>query len=171
MNKFKQWYYGLTEKQVNKMVIVAIAIGYLFSFIFFLVTYLLGAFPREHTHFVCFCISLGLPPLIIGLTIHSLLWLCPFKQAYIFCKEFDDDLSARVRNRFGLTSQFKEVFYVPLETTQDFIGFPNSPDSRYFAKEIDNIIFLSIRNQKGNEILAPKIVNYLFFDLNFKPKE
>lgn len=41
---------------------------------------------------------------------------------------------------------------------------------KYFAKEMDGVILVSIRDKDGEELVLQEINSYYSFDSNFKPK-
>lgn len=89
------------------------------------------------------------------------------------CKKKHDEIISRVRGRFGLGPEFKEVLYSPKETGYNFLNYPNLLDKldvKYFAKEMDGVILVSIRDKDGEELVLQEINNYYFFDSNFNPK-
>ena len=172
MNKIKRWYYELTEKQITRIATIMAIIGILFGVINFFITYLLGRLPNGE-NFIAYISSLCLLPPLLALLIYYLLWFLPSKQAYMWKKKHDK-IILRVKGRFGLGPEFKEVLYSPKETDYDFLNSPNLLDKldvKYFAKEMDGVILVSIRSKDGKELELHKIENYNFFDLNFKPKE
>lgn len=174
MNKLKRWLYELTEKQVNKITLIVIIITSLLSVVNFFTTYSLGRLPKEVDSFVIYVFALCLIPLLLAIMVYSALWLFPPKQEYLWKKKHDDIVIPRVRERFGLGPEFKEVLYVPSKTDYDFINFLkllNELEVKYFAEEINGVILVSIRNKDGEELELQKIENYNFFDLNFKPKK
>lgn len=88
-------------------------------------------------------------------------------------KKYDDIIITKVKERFALSSEFKEVLYIPSEIDYDFIRFSkvfNQLEVKYFAKEIGEVIFVSARNKDGKELELQKIEDYNFFNLNFKSK-
>ena len=172
MSKFKRWYYELSEKQIIRISTIMGIIGILFGVINFFITYSLGRLPNGQNLIEYIGSLLILPPLL-ALLIYYLLWFLPSKQAYM-CKKKHDEIILRVRGRFGLGPEFKEVLYSPKETDYDFSNSPNLLNKlgvKYFAKEMDGVILISVRSKDGKELESLKIENYNFFDLNFKPKE
>lgn len=172
MNKFKRWYYELTEEQVARIVKIIAIICILLDVINFFITYLLGRLPKGDEWFF-YIFSLCIFPLFTALIVYVLLWCSPYKQEYIWNKEHNE-IIVKVRGKFGLGPDFKEVLYVPNETDYDFINFLkvlNELEVKYFTEEIDGVILVSVRSKDGKELESLKIENYNFFDLNFKPKE
>ena len=172
MNKFKRWYYELSEKQIIRISTIITIIGILFGVINFFITYSLWRLPKGDA-LIMYIGSLFPLPLFLALLIYYLLWFHPSKQAYMWKKNYDE-IILRVRERFGLSPEFKEVLYSPKGTDYDF---PNSSDLlnkldiKYFAMKIAEVILVSIRNKDGEELKLLETENYLFFDSNFKPKE
>ncbi len=172
MNKIKRWYYELTEEQVNKIAKAMVIIGILLDVINFFINYLLGRLP-EGKKLIEYIVFLCLVPLVLVLQTYNLLWFLPSKQAYMFNKKHDEIIPI-VREKFGLGPEFKEVLYVPNETDYDFSNSPNLLNQlgvRFFAREMDGVILVSIRNTAGKELSLQEIEDYNFFDSNFKPKE
>lgn len=100
--------------------------------------------------------------------IYEILWFSPHK------KKEHNEIIVKVREKFGLGPEFKEVLYVPNETDYDFINFLkvlNELEVKYFAEEIDGVILVSVCSKDGKELESLKIENYNFFDLNFKPED
>ena len=166
MNKFKRWYYELPEKDVKKIsILVGIISNILFVVVYF---YFFNELPKGNS-FLALC-SLSI---FLALTTYAILWTSPYKQVYLY-KKRHDEIIPKVRKRFGLGPEFKEVLYTPLETDYDFIDFikiSNELGVKYFAEEIDGVILVSIRNSDGKELESQEIDNYYFFDSNFSPKE
>ena len=111
-------------------------------------------------------------PILLALLVYEIFWFLPSKQEYIWKKEYDEVI-VKVRERFGLGPEFKEVLYSPKETYYSFIDFikiSNELGIKYFAEEIDGVILVSVRNMDGKELKLLEIENYYFFDSNFKPK-
>lgn len=95
----------------------------------------------------------------LGFLIWVILWDNPEKRFYLFKKEHDEKIVPKVREKFDLTSDFKEVL----------------SKSEYrllhcYAKETENGILVSIRNENGEELESEVIKNYNYFDLNYEPK-
>lgn len=172
MKKFKRWYYELSEKQIIRISTIIAIICILLDVINFFITYSLGRFPKGDA-LLLYIFSLCFFPIINALMVYVLFWFLPSKQAYMWKKNYDE-IILRVRERFGLSPEFKEVLYSPKGTDYDF---PNSSDIlnkldiKYFAMEIAEVILVSIRNKDGEELKLLETENYLFFDSNFKPKE
>lgn len=174
MNKLKRWFYELTEKQVNKITLIVIIIIILLSVVNFFITYLIGRLPKGVDSFVTYVFALFFLPFVLAIIVYSSLCFFPPKQEYLWKKKHDDIIIPKVRERFGLGPEFKEVLYVPSKTDYDFINFLkllNELEVKYFAEEINGVILVSIRNKDGEELELQKIENYNFFDLNFKPKK
>lgn len=172
MNKFKRWYYELTEKQITRIATIMVIIGILFGVINFFITYLLGKLPKGQ-NLIEYIGSLLIFPPFLAFIVYVLLWFFPYKQEYIWEKEHNE-IIVKVREKFGLGPEFKEVLYSPKETDYDFLNSPNLLDKlgvKYFAKEMDGVILVSIRNNDGEELALQEIDDYNFFDSNFKPKE
>lgn len=172
MNKFKRWYYELTKEQVNKIATIMAIIGILFGVINFFITYSLGRLPKGDKFFLYILASCSFP-ILLALLVYEIFWFLPSKQEYIWKKEYDEVI-VKVRERFGLGPEFKEVLYSPKETYYSFIDFikiSNELGIKYFAEEIDGVILVSVRNMAGKELKLLEIENYYFFDSNFKPKE
>ena len=74
-------------------------------------------------------------------------------------KEHDEKIIPKVREKFGLSSDFMEV--VPKLTDQK---------SQYFAKETEDGILIIQKDKNGNELKSELIENYNYFDLNYEPK-
>lgn len=122
--------------------------------------------------FFLYILSLCFLPFVLASLVYCILWLLPSKQAYMHKKE-NDAIIPLVRMIFGLGTEFKEVLYSPKETDYDFLNYPNLLDKlnvKYFAKEMDGVILVSIRDKDGEELVLQEINNYYFFDSNFKPK-
>lgn len=171
MNKFKRWYYELSEKQIIRISTIMAIIGILFGVINFFITYSLGRLPKGDA-LIMYIGSLFLLPLFLALLIYYLLWFLPSKQAYMWKKKHDEIIPI-VRANFGLSPEFREVLYSPEETGYNFLNYPNRLDKldvKYFAKEMDGVILVSIRDKDGEELVLQEINNYYFFDSNFKPK-
>lgn len=172
MNKFKRWYYELTEEQVVRIVKIIAIICILLDVINFFITYLLGRLPKGDDLFF-YIFSLCFFPIFTALIVYVLLLFFPYKQEYLWNKEHNE-IIVKVREKFGLGPEFKEVLYVPNKTDYDFINFLkvlNELEVKYFAEEIDGVILVSVRSKDGKELESLKIENYNFFDLNFKPKK
>lgn len=172
MNKIKRWYYELTEKQITRIATIMAIIGILLGVINFFITYSLGRLPKGQ-NLIEYIGSLLIFPPFLALVFYMVLWFLPSKQAYM-CKKKHDEIIPRVKGRFGLGPEFKEVLYSPKETDYDFINFfkiLNELEVKYFAEEINGVILISVRSKDGKELELHKIENYNFFDLNFKPKE
>lgn len=95
----------------------------------------------------------------LGILIWELLWGNTQKQLYLFLKEHDEKIIPKVREKFGLSSDFMEV--VPKLTDQK---------SQYFAKETEDGILIIQKDKNGNELKSELIENYNYFDLNYEPK-
>lgn len=105
---------------------------------------------------------------------YVLLWDTTYKREYLYKKEHDEIIIPKIREKFGLGPKFKEVLYSPKETDYDFVDFSNLLNQsgvKYFAREMDGVILVSIRNTAGKELSLQEIEDYNFFDSNFKPKE
>ena len=171
MNKIKRWYYELTEKQIIMIATIVAIIAISLGVINFFLTYLHGRLPKGDDFFL-YILSLCFLPFVLASLVYCILWLLPSKQAYMHKKE-NDAIIPLVRMIFGLGPEFKEVLYSPKETDYDFLNYPNLLDKlnvKYFAKEMDGVILVSIRNRDGEELVLQEINNYYFFDSNFKPK-
>ena len=171
MNKFKRWYYELSEKQIIRISTIMAIIGILFGVINFFITYSLGRLPKGDDFFL-YTISLFALPLLLAFLVYEILWFLPSKQTYMWKKNYDE-IILRVRELFGLGPEFKEVLYSPKETGYNFLNYPNLLDKldvKYFAKEMDGVILVSIRDKDGEELVLQEISNYYFFDSNFNPK-
>ena len=95
----------------------------------------------------------------LGILIWELLWGNTQKQLYLFLKEHDEKIIPKVREKFGLSSDFMEV--VPKLTDQK---------SQYFAKDTADGILIIQKDKNGNELKSELIENYNYFDLNYEPK-
>lgn len=171
MNKIKRWYYELTEKQIIMFATIVAIIAISLSVINFFLTYSLGILPKGDDFFL-YILSLLALPLLLAFLVYEILWFLPSKQAYMRKKEHDAIIPI-VRVIFGLGPEFKEVLYSPKETGYNFLNYPNLLDKldvKYFAKEMDGVILVSIRDKDGEELVLQEINNYYFFDSNFKPK-
>lgn len=171
MNKIKRWYYELTEKQISRITTIMAIIGILFSVISFFIPYLLGRLPKG-SDFIIYICGLCLLPSFLYTIGHLVFWFSPYKQEYLLQKEHNE-IIVKVREKFGLGPEFKEILYVPSETDYDFINFLkvlNELEIKYFAEELDGVILVSVRSKGGKELESLKIEDYNFFDLNFKPK-
>lgn len=159
----KRWFYDLTEKQVQKIVIVVEVILFVI-----LLTRIVINWPTEQwlmqngftmssailfTIILLYCFMVG-----IGLLIWELLWADPQKQLYLFLEEHDKEIVPKVRKKFGLSSDFIEVY----PKCKDFI--------HYFTKETEDGILISYRSKSGEELTSKLITNYHYFDLNYTPK-
>lgn len=172
MNKFKRWYYELSEKQIIRISTIMGIIGILFDVTNLFSMCSLGRFPEGYDLMTYIGIACLLPPFLAFLVFY-LLWFLPSKQAYMWKKKHDEIIPI-VRAKFGLSPEFKEVLYSPKETGYNFLNYPNLLDKldvKYFAKEMDEVILVSVCSKDGKELESLKIENYNFFDLNFKPKE
>ena len=172
MKKFKRWYYELSEKQIIRISTIIAIICILLDVINFFITYSLGRFPKGDA-LLLYIFSLCFFPIINALMVYVLFWFFPSKQAYMWKKKHDEIIPI-VRAKFGLSPEFKEVLYSPKETGYNFLNYPNLLDKldvKYFAKEMDEVILVSVCSKDGKELESLKIGTYNFFDLNFKPKE
>lgn len=160
-NNKKRWFYDLTEKQVYKIVTV-------FEVMFFIiaVSCIVTNWPNEQllaqigmdlaggiVLMFCFMIALGI-------LILEILWINPKKQFYLFWKEHDEKIVPKVREKFGLSSDFKEVLS-KVEEEQSL---------HCYAKETEEGILISLRDETGEELKSKLIKNYDSFDLNYEPK-
>ena len=171
MNNIKRWYYELAEKQISRITTIMAIIGILFSVISFFIPYLLGRLPKG-SDFIIYICGLCLLPSFLYTIGHLVFWFSPYKQEYLLQKEHNE-IIVKVREKFGLGPEFKEILYVPSETDYDFINFLkvlNELEIKYFAEELDGVILVSVRSKGGKELESLKIEDYNFFDLNFKPK-
>ena len=172
MNKFKRWYYELSEKQIIRISTIISIICILLDVINFFITYSLGRFPKGDDFFL-YIFSLFALPLLLAFLVYEILWFLPSKQAYMRKKQHDATVIPIVRVIFGLGPEFKEVLYSPKETGYNFFNYPNLLDKldvKYFVKEMDGVILVSIRDKDGEELVLQEINNYYFFGSNFKPK-
>lgn len=162
----KRWYYDLTEKQVCKIIAVVEIV------VFIIMSCRIATWPiwtnEElmeqsgmdvidviiYTIILLFC-AMG----ALGMLIWELLWANTQKQLYLFLKEHDEKIVPMVREKFGLSSNFKEI--VPKLTDQK---------SQYFAKETEDGILIIQKDKNGNELKSELIGNYNYFDLNYEPK-
>lgn len=170
-NNKKRWFYDLTEKQVYKIVaileivffiIIILRIATTWSSIESILTneQLLAQRGMDMTTAIIFTIVLLFGWMVaIGLLIWMILWENPKKQSYLFKKKHDEEIVPKVRKKFGLNSDFKEV--VPKSTDQMY---------HYFAKETEDGILIIQRDKNGNELKPELIENYNYFDLNYEPK-
>ncbi len=171
MNKFKRWYYELTERQIISIATIVAIIVILLGVINFFLTYLHGRLPKGDEFFL-YIFSLCFLPFVLASLVYCILWLPLSKKAYMCKKEYDEIVSI-TREKFGLGPEFKEVLYSPKETDCDFLNYPNLIDKlnvKYFAKEMDGVILVSIRDKDGEELVLQEINSYYSFDSNFKPK-
>lgn len=171
MNKIKRWYYELTEKQIIMIATIVAIIAISLGVINFFLTYLHGRLPKGDDFFL-YILSLCFLPFVLASLVYLILWFPLSKKAYMCKKEYDEIISI-TREKFGLGPEFKEVLYSPKETDCDFLNYPNLLDKlnvKYFAKEMDGVILVSIRNRDGEELKLLEIESYWLFDLNFKPK-
>lgn len=172
MNKFKRWYYELTERQIISIARIVAIIVILLGVINFFLTYLHGRLPKGNGFFL-YIFSLCFLPFVLASLVYLILWFPPSKKDYM-CKKIYDEIISITRERFGLGPEFKEVLYSPKEIDCDFLNSPNllnKSEIKYFAKEMDGVILVSIRNRDGEELKLLEIESYWLFDLNFKPKE
>ena len=172
MNKFKRWYYELTEKQTKTIALISAIIFYiLFGGYTFSPSTSDSNMPLLFMIFLFFaCVGMSL---CVYTIIYALLWYSPYKRKYLHKKEHDEIIPI-VRAKFGLCPEFREILYFPNKTDYDFVDFPNLLNQlgvKYFAREMDGVILVSIRNTAGKELESHKIDDYNFFDSNFKPKE
>ena len=171
MNKFKRWYYELTERQIISIATIVAIIVILLGVINFFLTYLHGRLPKGDEFFL-YIFSLCFLPFVLASLVYCILWFPLSKKAYMCKKEYDEIISI-TREKFGLGPEFKEVLYSPKETDYDFLNYPNLLDKlnvKYFAKEMDGVILVSIRDKDGEELVLQEINSYYSFDSNFKPK-
>ncbi len=159
----KRWFYDLTEKQVQKIIIVIEVIVFVI-----LLTRLVTSWPTQQLlmqkgltmpEAILFAIILLYCSMVaIGLLIWEFLWENPWKQFYLSSEKHDKEIVPKVREKFGLNSDFKEVL-------------PKSEESiHYFAKETEDGILLSYRSRNGEELTSKIITNYDYFDLHYTPK-
>lgn len=174
MNKLIRWYLLLTEKQAKTIILISAIISY----ILFAVLAVSSAIFVETSNFdmpliiILFVASVGMIFCFYTLT-YSLLWYTSYKREYLYKKKHNE-IILRVKGRFNLGPEFKEVLYVPSETDYDFINFfkvLNELEVKYFAEEINGVILVSVRSKDGKELELQRVNSYYFFDLNLKPKE
>ncbi len=165
-NNKKRWIYDLTEKQVYKIIAVV-------EIVFFIVMsckvvtwpiwtnkQLMEQSGMDMATAIIYTITLLFCVMVfLGILIWELLWGNTQKQLYLFLKEHDEKIIPKVREKFGLSSDFMEV--VPKLTDQK---------SQYFAKETEDGILIIQKDKNGNELKSELIENYNYFDLNYEPK-
>lgn len=166
----KRWYYDLTEKQVCKIIAVVEIV------VFIITSCRIATWPiwtneelleqvlekngMDMVTLVLFTIAILFCAMgALGMLIWELLWENIQKQVYLFLKEHDEKIVPRVREKFRLSSDFREV--VPKLTDQK---------SQYFAKETEDGILIIQKDKTGNELKSELIGNYNYFDLNYEPK-
>jgi len=148
----KRWFYDLTEKQVQKIIIVIEVIVFVI-----LLTRLVTSWPTQQ---LLMQKGLTMPEAILFaiILLYCSLWENPWKQFYLSSEKHDKEIVPKVREKFGLNSDFKEVL-------------PKSEESiHYFAKETEDGILLSYRSRNGEELTSKIITNYDYFDLHYTPK-
>lgn len=169
MNKFKRWYYELTEKQISRIKTIMTIIGILFSVIIFFITYLLGRLPNG-LDLITYIFYLCLTPYLLSIIVYLVLSISPHRQEYIREKEH-----IKLKEKFGLGPEFKEILYVSSETADcafgDFFNIFNELGVKYFVKEIDGVILISFRSKDEKELRLHILEDYNFFNSNFEPKE
>lgn len=161
----KRCFYDLTEKQVKNIIIVVEVIVFVITLARIVTTWpseqLLMQKGLDTPTAIIFTIVLLYCGMVgIGLLIWMLLWDSPKKQFYLFLEEHDKEIVPNVREKFGLSSDFKEVF----AKSKDPISI------RYFAKETEDGILVSYRSRGGEELASKLIANYHYFDLHYTPK-
>lgn len=164
-NNKKRWFYDLTEKQVYKIVAV-------FEVMFFIITVsrIVTNWPNEQflaqrgmdrITAIMFAITLLFCSMVaLGLLIWMILWENPGKQFYLFKKEHDEKIVPKVREKFGLSSDFKEI--LSKSEVEQLL--------HCYAKETEDGILISLRDKTGEELKSKLIENYNYFDLNYEPK-
>ena len=155
-DKIKKWrFYDLTEKQVVKIAVVVDIIVAIISII-----YLASIFEKVKvlSEFVMLVVVFFVFVPSVGVAIWLFLWEFPPKQYYLFWREHDEEIVPKVREKFGLNFEFKEV--LPIDKDEFF----------YFAKENEDEIWIKKVNSDGEEISLQKINNYYFFESHYKPK-
>lgn len=166
----KRWYNKLTKKQKKVALIVAIIFIILFiSFTFFIIIFKKDFKNNEILSTIIFSFINGLIlNSFLYFVIYEILWGSSHK------KKDHDKIISKVRERFELGPIYKEVLYVPVESDYSFIDsskISNELEVKYFVKEIDEVIFVSVRNSDEEELTLQRVDDYYFFDLNFKPKD
>lgn len=158
-NNKKRWFYDLTEKQVYKIVAV-------FEVIFFIITVsrIVTTWPNEQllaqngmdtATAIIFTIAMLFCAMVaIGVLIWLILWENPRKQNYLYWEK----IVPNIRKKFGLSSDFKEVLS------------KSEKKLHCYAKETENGIFVSLRDENGEQLDSDLIENYDYFDSNYEPK-
>ena len=163
-NNKKRWFYDLTEKQVEKIIIV-VEIVILIPIILYLANIWWPSLqpkfdqgdlnPIHCIIFAVICVSVQM--IAFGILLYLILWLSPKKQYYLFMKNHEKKV-IEVREKFGLGPKFKEILHKP-------------EDNRiWFAKEVEDGILLKYKEKNSKKLHFQIITNYLYFDSNYQPK-
>lgn len=162
-NKKRRLYYDLTERQVYKIVAI---LEVIFGII--MVSRIVTNWSNEQlleqrgidiTITIMSTITfLFLGMCGLGVFVWMILWENPGKQRYLFKREHDEIIVPKVREKFGLSSDFIEVL-----SKEDQL-------LHYYVKETEDGISISIRDNSGEELESERITNYNYFDLHYEPK-
>lgn len=172
MSKFKRWYYELTKKQVEKIVLGTVIFCIIIDVINFFITSINGNLPKDD-ELLYYIFSLFFLPIILGLLVYYILWEFIPKQIYLEKKAYTE-LCIKVKKRFNLGTEFKEVTFSPcagMYSPVNFAKMIQDSEITFFAKEENGKILLSIHKDTDKEPSFFPIEDYDFFNKNFSPKE